>query len=74
MFCLNTSSLIWSSVMLFSSNEAANPADEQVANDANTYHPFKLVDSTVTRRITEELESLGDMSDKSEERTCTRFN
>ena len=50
--------------MLFSSSDSANPADEHVVADANTYQPFKLVDSTVTQKISEELEALGDLSER----------
>jgi len=46
------------SVMLYSSIDAI-PDDTQVTNP-NYYPPFKLVDSTVIRRIIEEFGELGD--------------
>lgn len=43
------------SVMLYSSTD---PTQDQVI-DANSYPPFKLVNSTIVTRITEELDDLG---------------
>lgn len=41
--------------MLYSSTD---PAPENQTIDANSYPPFKLVDSTIVGRITEEMDSL----------------
>ncbi|KAG7098767.1 hypothetical protein E1B28_000675 [Marasmius oreades] len=45
------------SVMLYSSSD---PIAEIPPNDANSYPPFKLVDSTVVNRIARELELIAD--------------
>ncbi|KAF8628909.1 hypothetical protein AX15_003690 [Amanita polypyramis BW_CC] len=45
------------SVMLYSST---NPPKDLPIVDANSYPPFKLVDTTVNSRIAEELDILGD--------------
>ncbi|RDB24941.1 RNA polymerase II transcription factor B subunit 4 [Hypsizygus marmoreus] len=45
------------SVMLYST---IDPTNHDQAIDANSYPPFRLVDSTIVTRITEELEALGE--------------
>ncbi|TFK44391.1 transcription factor Tfb4-domain-containing protein [Crucibulum laeve] len=49
------------SVMLYASTD---PPKEQQTIDANSYPPFKLVDSTVVTRIMEELDALGDLEEE----------
>lgn len=56
--------------MLYSSTETLTLADDALPLDANSYPPFKTVDTTVLQRITRELEALGDMK---EERTPHRY-
>lgn len=46
------------SVMLYSSTDRLTAGIQQI--DANSYPPFKLVNSTVLNRITEELDALGE--------------
>ncbi|KAH7888520.1 TFIIH subunit Tfb4/p34 [Phlebopus sp. FC_14] len=46
------------SVMLYSSTETL--VDEIPPLDANSYPPFKTVDTTVLKRITQELDAVGD--------------
>ena len=36
------------------------PDDKVVAADANTYRPFKILDTTVTQSVLEQIESLGE--------------
>jgi hypothetical protein len=47
--------------MLYSSTDLA---PEHQVIDANSYPPFKLVDSTVVTRIMEELDVLGEHEDE----------
>lgn len=55
--------------MLYSSTEASTLVDDAPSLDANSYPPFKTVDTTVLQRISREMEALGDME---EERTPHR--
>lgn len=55
--------------MLYSSTETPALVDDAPSLDANSYPPFKTVDTTVLQRITHELEALGEMK---EERTPYR--
>jgi hypothetical protein len=47
--------------MLYSSTDLA---PEHQVIDANSYPPFKLVDSTVVTRIMDELDELGEREDE----------
>ncbi|KAF5380496.1 hypothetical protein D9615_004577 [Tricholomella constricta] len=49
------------SMMLYSSTD---PATQDQAIDANSYLPFKLVDSTIITRIMEELDELGEPAEE----------
>ncbi|KIJ19132.1 hypothetical protein PAXINDRAFT_109674 [Paxillus involutus ATCC 200175] len=51
------------SVMLYSSTESL--VDDVPAPDANSYPPFKTVDSTVLQRITRELDAFGELEEES---------
>ncbi|OJA08669.1 hypothetical protein AZE42_01189 [Rhizopogon vesiculosus] len=50
------------SVMLYSSTELLT--DDMPPLDANSYLPFKLVDSTVVRRIMDELDAIGKLEEE----------
>ncbi|KIJ67969.1 hypothetical protein HYDPIDRAFT_25422 [Hydnomerulius pinastri MD-312] len=50
------------SVMLYSSTETL--VDEVPSLDANSYPPFKMVDTMVLQRITRELDALGDLEEE----------
>ncbi|KAJ8582467.1 transcription factor Tfb4 [Rhizopogon salebrosus TDB-379] len=50
------------SVMLYSSTEPLT--DDSLPLDANSYLPFKLVDSTVVRRIVDELDAIGKLEEE----------
>lgn len=56
--------------MLYSSMESLTLADDALLLDANSYPPFKTVDTTVLQQITLELEALSDVE---EERTPHRY-
>ena len=45
--------------MLYSSTMPVNEADIEPA-DANTYRPFKVLDSTIMKSIASEIEALGE--------------
>ncbi|TDL25898.1 Tfb4-domain-containing protein [Rickenella mellea] len=51
------------SVILYSSTDSSVGQDETVA-DANSYQPFKTVDSVVASQITDELDALGDSDEE----------
>jgi len=50
--------------MLYSSTEPLT--DDTPSLDANSYLPFKLVDSTVVRRIMDELVAIGELEEERE--------
>ncbi|KAF8556130.1 transcription factor Tfb4 [Imleria badia] len=52
------------SVMLYSSTETSTLVDDAVPLDANSYPPFKTVDTSVLQRIKSELEALGEMEEE----------
>ncbi len=52
-------------MILYSSTDPSVREDETVA-DANSYQPFKTVDSVVASRITDELDALGDSDEEGE--------
>ncbi|KAL5528551.1 TFB4 [Sanghuangporus sanghuang] len=55
------------SVLLYSSTDHKTDAADDSLADPNTYLPFKIVDTVVTKRIGEELDA---MSDQEEEAPC----
>lgn len=57
--------------MLYSSTQL--PTDDLPSLDANSYLPFKLVDSTVVRRIIDELDSIGELEEERERLISTCF-
>jgi len=48
--------------MLYSSTEAVT--EDVPSLDANSYLPFKLVDSTVVRKIMDELDAIGELEEE----------
>ncbi|KAN0090851.1 TFIIH subunit Tfb4/p34 [Tylopilus felleus] len=52
------------SVMLYSSAETSTLVDDASLLDANSYPPFKTVDTTVIQRIRREMEALGEMEEE----------
>jgi transcription initiation factor TFIIH subunit 3 len=61
--------LLVDSVMLYSSTEPLT--DDSLPLDANSYLPFKLVDSTVVRRIVDELDAIGKLEEERESLSFT---
>jgi transcription initiation factor TFIIH subunit 3 len=57
--------------MLYSSTEPLT--DDSLPLDANSYLPFKLVDSTVVRRIVDELDAIGKLEEERESLSFTCF-
>jgi len=48
--------------MLYSSTEVVT--EDVPSLDANSYLPFKLVDSTVVRKIIDELDAIGELEEE----------
>ena len=66
--------LTCTSALLYSTSEQmADPADESLA-DANTYLPFKFVDSTVTKRIGAELDLLKEEDEERKQKRTLMYN
>lgn len=58
--------MLYYSVLLYSPTSAL----DDIAADANSYQPFKLLDNAVTKRIGAELDAL---KDEQEEGVCCTF-
>lgn len=56
--------------MLYSSTETSALVDDAAPLDANSYPPFKTVDTTVLQRITSEMEALGEMEEERTHHRC----
>jgi hypothetical protein len=56
--------LVTNSVLLYSSTELFS--DDVPSLDANSYLPFKLVDSTVIQRIMNEFDAIGELEEERE--------
>ena len=54
------------SVLLYSSTDHKSDASDESLADPNTYLPFKIVDTVVTKRIGEELDALAEEDDEGE--------
>lgn len=65
MISLFTASSYTSSILLYSSTDEISEKNVGAA-DANTYRPFKVVDSTVTESIMKQVEEVDDPEDECE--------